>query len=126
MPPLPSLVNEDPKAGPIVKPMILGYAMNRSRLDKWAGDHQVDEELSGLAKRTIAWKAISRRLPSRCSSKSAFVCDEDGELSCCVVLVSNLKATEMAMAQDMELIRSVQKLLGVNEPPKWYHPENVG
>jgi hypothetical protein len=124
MPPLPRIYNPDPRLGRIVKYRVLGYAFSRAALAKWADDHQIDREETEVNRRQLTWQAICRRLPPDCRRKTP-VHTDSGALASCIVIATNGTPEDLERAEDLKIIRTVQKILDARTPPKWYRPEIV-
>ncbi len=119
MPRQPRLYNIDPRLGPVVRFYVLGYALTSDALIKWADSNQIAPDVTRNNRRHLTWRAICKKLPRSCR-RWATVTIEAGPMTNCVVLATNGSLEEMKRAEDLEMIRVVQKVLQVDTPPMWY------
>jgi hypothetical protein len=119
MPPPPRLYNIDQSLGPVFKFYVLGYAMTSDALIKWADSKHIAPDKTSNNRRHLTWRAICKKLPGSCR-RWATVTLENGSIANCVVLATNDSLEEVKRAENLEIIRAVQKVLQVDTPPKWY------
>lgn len=117
MPPPPRLYNIDRSLGPIVKFYVLGYAMTNNALIKWADNKHIAPDKTSNNRRHLTWRAICKKLPESCRPW-ATVTLENGSIANCVVLAANDSMEEVKRADNLGVIRAVQKVVQVS--PKWY------
>ncbi|KAF8231248.1 hypothetical protein L208DRAFT_1399248 [Tricholoma matsutake] len=120
----PRLYNTNPRLGPIVRLYVFVLPLTNSDLLKWADDNQLAPEKTDHNRTYLAWKAIFRILPEDCR-RHALVNIERGAILNSIVVATNETPEDLERANDKEIIKAVQKAVGVYTPPKWYKPERV-
>jgi hypothetical protein len=91
---------------------------------KWAEEHQIGVGRTPHMRRQLALPAILRRLPLDCR-RIAIVLLDTGALCYSVVVATNKTAEDLARAEDLEMIQTVQRVMGATEPPAWYRPQKA-
>ena len=119
MPRQPRLYNPDWHLGRLVKFYVLGYPLLSDALIKWADDNQIAPDTTWNNRRHLAWRGICQSLPQDCR-RWALVNTDAGALAHCVVVATNDSPEDMKRAEDLEMVRTVQKVVSVYTPPKWY------
>ena len=75
-------------------------------------------------RRQLALPTILSRLPPDCR-RIAIVLLDNGAACCSVVVAMNKTTEDLARAEDLEMIQTVQRVMGVMEPPAWYRPQKA-
>ena len=89
---------------------------------KWAEDNQIGLGRKPHVRRHLAWPVILSRLTPDCR-RQAIVLLDSGAACYSIVVATNKTVEDLERAKDLEMIRSVQRVLGTTEPPAWYRPE---
>ena len=91
---------------------------------KWAEDNQIGLGRKPHVRRDLAVPAILSRLHPDCR-RLAIVLLSNGAACYSIVVASNKTVKDLERAKDLEMIQSVQRVLGTTEPPAWYRPERT-
>ena len=91
---------------------------------KWAEDNQIGLGRKPHVRRDLAMPAILSRLPLACRRRAIVLLDS-GAACYSIVVATNKTVEDLERAKDLEMIRSVQRVLGTTEPPAWYRPERT-
>jgi hypothetical protein len=118
LPPLPDPFNRNPTLGPISRYLVFGFVYPWAVLTKWADDHKIGLDKKIVQRRQDTWRAIAKRLPRECRNV-ALVVTRAGAVSC-IVIATNENPEKLKRAEDLDMIRTVQGILHVRVPPKWY------
>ena len=119
----PPLMNTGhPRTGKRVRLTVLAFPFPPETQDEWADRHKflLDEGQDTRRFETI-WE-IQSRLPETC--KLGLVpYNGKRNIGCTAIIVtSNATLVELERGADLELIRTVQKLLATRKPPYWVRP----
>ena len=91
---------------------------------KWAEDNQIGLGRKPHVRRDFAMPAILSRLPPACRRRAIVLLDS-GAACYSIVVATNKTVEDLERVKDLEMIRSVQRVLGTTEPPAWYRPERT-
>jgi hypothetical protein len=86
---------------------------------KWADSNQIGPEETEINRSFMTWEEISRRLPGSCR-RWALMITKGGSAANGVVIATNDSVEDMKRAENLERIRTVQKVLELDTLPKWY------
>jgi hypothetical protein len=126
LPESPPLANTCRAKGRIVFFRVLAFTVPMDFELKWAEDNQIGVGREPHMRRSLALPAILRRLTPDCR-RTAIVPLRGDEGPACysIVVATNRTVEDLERAKDLEMIRSVQRVLGTTEPPAWYRPERT-
>lgn len=91
---------------------------------KWVEDNQIGVGKRLYVRRDLALPAILKRLSPDCR-RIAVVPLDNGAGCFSIVVATNGTAEDLERAKDLEMIHSVQRVLGITEPPAWYRPRRT-
>ena len=91
---------------------------------KWADNNQIGVGREPHVRRDLALPAILSRLTHDCR-RTAIVPLSNGAACYSIVVATNKTVEDLERAKDLEMIQSVQRVLGTTEPPAWYRPERT-
>ena len=91
---------------------------------KWAENNQIGIGRKRHVRRDLALPAILSRLPPDCR-RIAIVLLNNGAACYSIVVATNKTVEDLERAKDLEMIQSVQRVLGIVEAPAWYRPERT-
>jgi hypothetical protein len=122
LPKPPGVANARSINGPVVYFRVLAFPLRMKDALKWAEDNQVGVGRKPHMRRELALPTILRRLPPDCR-RIAVVPLGGGAAALSVVVATNKTAEDLARAEDLEMIQNVQRVMGTNQPPAWYIPQ---
>ena len=91
---------------------------------KWAEDNQIGIGRKPHVRRDLALPAILSRLTLDCR-RIAVVTLANGAGCYSIVIATNITVEDLERAKDLEMIQSVQRVLGTMKPPAWYRPRQT-
>jgi hypothetical protein len=91
---------------------------------KWAEDNQIGIGRKPHVRRGLALPEIFSRLTPDCRRK-AVVLRHNGVVSYAIVVATNKTVEDLERVKDLKMIQSVQRVLGIVEPPEWYRIERT-
>jgi hypothetical protein len=91
---------------------------------KWAEDNRIGIGKRPHVRRDLALPSILSRLSPDCR-RIAVVRLDNGAGCFFIVVATNGTAEDLERAKDLEMIQSVQRVLGTMEPPAWYRPRRT-
>ena len=91
---------------------------------KWAVDNQIGLGRKPHVRRDLALPAILSRLTPDCR-RVAVVPLGNGADCFSIVVATNKTVEDLERAKDLEMIQSVQRVMGIVEPPVWYRPRRT-
>ena len=91
---------------------------------KWAEDNQIGLGRKPHVRRDLALPAILSRLTPDCR-RIAVVPLSNGAGCYSIVVATNKSVEDLERAKDLEMIQSVQRVLGTKELPQWYRPRRT-
>ena len=121
LPKSPRVANTCRANGPIVFLRVLAFTAPMDYELKWAEDNQIGIGRKPHVRRDLALPAILSRLTPDCR-RVAVVTLPNGAGCYSVVVATNKTAEDLERAKDLEMIQSVQRVMGITEPPVWYRP----
>jgi hypothetical protein len=124
LPKSPPLVNTCHSNGPIVFFRVLSFTLPRDFQLKWSEDNQIGIGRKPHVRRYLAMPAILSRLSPDCR-RLAVVKLANGAGCYSIVVATNRTTEDLERANDLEMIQSVQRVLGRTEPPAWYRPRRT-
>ena len=91
---------------------------------KWAEDNQISIGRKSHVRRDLALPAIPSRLTPDCR-RIAVVMLANGAGCYSIVVSTNKTVEDLERAKDLEMVQSVQRVLGTMVPPAWYLPRRT-
>ena len=91
---------------------------------KWAEDNQIGIGKRLHVRRDLVLPAILKRLTPDCR-RISIVPLANGIGCCSIVVATNMSVEDLERAKDLEMIQSVQRVLGTNDLPAWYRPKRT-
>jgi hypothetical protein len=88
---------------------------------RWAEENKVGVGKKPHVRRSLALPGILHQLPP--DYRRYAVVSLDGAHVLAVVVATNRTTEDLARAEDLEMIRRVQQVMGVSQPPAWYIPQ---
>lgn len=122
LPKSPRLANPHRVTGPVVHYRLLAFPLPSDALLKWVENNQLGVGKRPHTRRLLALPAILHRLTADCRRLAVVVLDTDAPCYS-VVVATNKTLEDLARAEDLEMIQSVQRVLATTEPPAWYRPQ---
>ncbi|EAU83321.1 hypothetical protein CC1G_10762 [Coprinopsis cinerea okayama7 len=122
----PGLFNWDPERGKKVRPRVFAIPLMEEVIDKFMEKYCPDIE-PGLQRSLDFVKEFRPFFPPEIYRLACIIVPLPGRAlwePLGLVIASNLDAEDMARAEDEELIKKCQEILGVTTPPAWYHYQN--
>ena len=124
LPKSPPLVNTSRANGPIIFFRVLAFTIPMDLELKWALDNQVGLGRELHVRRDLALPAMLKSLTPDCR-RVAVVPLGNGADCFSIVVATNRTVEDLERAKDLEMIQSVQRVLGITELPKWYRPRRT-
>ena len=110
--------------GPRVFSLVLAFPLPVDFEFKWAEDNQIGIGKNRFVRRNLVLPEILKRLTSDCR-RIAAVPLGNGAGCYSIVVATNKTVEDLERAKDLEMIRSVQRVLGTVDPPAWYRPRRT-
>jgi len=124
LPKSPPLTNTCRSNGPIVFFRVLSFPLLMDFELKWAEDNQIGIGKKPHVRRDLAMPAMLRRVSPDCR-RLAVVKIANGAYCYSIVVATNGTAEDLERAKDLKMIQSVQRVLGITDPPAWYRPRRT-
>ena len=124
LPESPPLANTCRAKGPVVYLRVLAFTLPIDFEHKWAEDNQIGIGKRAYVRRDLVLPAILKRLTPDCR-RIAVVPLGNGAGCHSIVVATNKTVEDLERAKDLEMIQSVQRVLGTKEPPAWYRPRRT-
>jgi hypothetical protein len=124
LPKSPHLANAHRVNGPVVHYRVLAFPLPTDAQLKWVENNQLGVGRKPHMRRLLALPAILHRLTPDCRRLAIVVLDT-GAPCYSVVVATNKTPEDLARAEDLEMIQSVQRVAGATEPPAWYRPQRA-
>ncbi|RDB21817.1 hypothetical protein Hypma_010792 [Hypsizygus marmoreus] len=102
---------------------VFGFHVTRQHLDELADKFSIPSEKTQDSRQQLAWRELLRRRPKDGLMRIAFVYYNEKRRSWCLMLASNVSQTDMARAQNLDLIQRHRDLLKTDATevmPRWY------
>ena len=110
--------------GPLVFFRVLAFPLPVEFELKWAEDNQIGIGKRRYVRRDLVLPEILKRLTPDCR-RIAVVPLGNGAGCYSIVVATNKSVEDLERAKDLEMIQSVQRVLGIVEPPAWYRPRRT-
>ncbi|RDB21979.1 hypothetical protein Hypma_011007 [Hypsizygus marmoreus] len=127
IPTSPRIANTRRNLGPLVNLRVLGFAFPMEAQEQWCVDHGIglEEDDTYLDRVNMCWKHLPRALPPDCRRTATIDLGPNFGLASCIVVATNKTLEDLGRAEDIEMIRRVQAIIGATKPPAWYYPERI-
>ncbi|KAF8154980.1 hypothetical protein B0H34DRAFT_547773 [Crassisporium funariophilum] len=122
LPESPPLLNDRLSSGRRMRLWALVFPFSTSRQDEWADAHNFATDVEVFNRRLMTVREIIRRLPPACKIGLIPFEGERNITSTGVIVTTNATPEELKLAQNLDYIKTVQKILKTDQHPYWTRP----
>lgn len=122
LPKSPPLANTCHNNGPIIFFWVLAFTLPLDFELKWAEENPIGVGKTRYYRCKLVLPAILKRISPDCC-RIAVIPLRNGADCFSIVVATNKMVEDLERVKDMEMIQSVQQILGITEPLAWYCPQ---